>query len=111
MADSYIDVTHDNFTDKVLHALNLVVVNFSSETSNACKIQEPEFEAISKEYHDKVTFARLNVTGQNNFTSQWNVDSVPTLIFFKGGNEIYRITGIVMRNKLRRQIEGILLAS
>ena len=111
MADSYIDVTRESFAEKVLNAPNLVIVNFSAEQSNACKIQNPEFEAISKEYHERATFARLNVSGQNEFTSQWKVESVPTLIFFKNGSEIYRITGIVMRTRLRRQIEGILLAN
>jgi len=42
---------------------------------------------------------------------QWNIDGVPTLIFFKGGQEIHRIKGIMMRDKLRRQLEGVLLAN
>ena len=111
MADSYIDVTNEDFVEKVLSSPNLVIVNFSAERSNACQIQDPEFEAISKEYHNKVTFAKLCLSGQNELTNQWHVDNVPTLIFFKGGSEIHRITGIVMRNRLRRQVEGVLLAN
>ncbi|HLG77024.1 MAG TPA: thioredoxin family protein, partial [Ktedonobacteraceae bacterium] len=68
-------------------------------------------EAVSKEYQDRVTFARLDVTGREELTRRWNIEGVPTLVFFKNGNEIYRITGIVMRNRLRRQIEGVLLAN
>jgi thioredoxin 1 len=111
MANSYIEVTQEDFAEKVLDAPTLVIVNFSTEKSNACQILDPEFEAVSKEYQDQVTFAKFNVTGQDELTSQWKVDGVPTLIFFKGGHEIYRIPGIVMRNKLRRRIEGVLLAN
>jgi len=111
MVDSYIDVTNEDFVEKVLSSPNLVIVNFSAERITACKIQDPEFEAISKEYHNKVTFAKLRLSGQNELTNQWHVDNVPTLIFFKGGNEIHRITGVVMRNRLRRQVEGVLLAN
>ena len=111
MANSYIEVTQDNFAEKVLNAPKLVIVNFSAEQSNACQILDPEFEAVSKEYQDQATFAKLNVAGQEELVNQWHVDGVPTLIFFKGGNEIYRIPGIVMRNKLRRQVEGVLLAN
>lgn len=111
MANSYIEVTRDNFAEKVLNAPKLVIVNFSAEQSNACQILDPEFEAVSKEYQDQATFAKLNVAGQEELVNQWHVDGVPTLIFFKGGNEIYRIPGIVMRNKLRRQVEGVLLAN
>lgn len=111
MADSYIEVTQEDFAEKVLNAPNLVIVNFTAEQSSACRILDPEFEAVSKEYQEQIRFARLDVTEHKDLTSQWKVEGVPTLIFFKGGNEIYRIAGIVMRNKLRRQIEGVLLAN
>jgi thioredoxin 1 len=111
MADSYIHVTHEDFAEKVLNSPDLVIVNFSADQIMACKIQDPEFEAVSREYSDRVTFARLNVNEQNALTQQWNVDQVPALVFFKNGNVIYRISGIVMRDRLRRQIEGVLLAN
>jgi thioredoxin 1 len=110
MAENYIEVTPENFTEQILRASQLTVVYFSAEQSNACKIQEPEIAAISKEYQDQVSFAQVNVTGYDELTSQWKVEGIPTLIFFKGGNEIYRISGIVMRDKLRRQLEGMLLS-
>lgn len=111
MADSYIQVIPEDFAEKVLNSPDLVIVNFSSDQISACKIQDPEFEAISKVLHEQATFARMNVNEQNTLTRQWKVDNVPTMIFFKNGNEIYRITGIVMRDRLRRQVEGVLLAN
>jgi len=111
MADNYIQVTREDFSEQVLHARHLVIVNFSREQSAACQIQDPEFEAVSKDFLDRIIFARLNIQGQNDFTNQWHVDSVPTLVFFKDGREVYRITGVVMRYKLRRKIEGVLLVN
>jgi thioredoxin 1 len=109
--DSYIDVTNQDFAEQVLDAQQMVVVDFTSDRSSACQIFNPEFVAISKEYQGRVTFARLDVDTNEALTSQWNVDGIPTLIFFKNGQEIYRLKGIVMRDKLRRQIEGVLLAT
>lgn len=114
MADhtqSYIDVTGQDFDEKVLSAPQLIVVNFSSGRSSSCQIFDPEFAAISKEYQGRVTFAKLDVDANEDVTNQWNVDGIPTVIFFKNGQEINRIKGIVMRDKLRRQVEGTLLAS
>jgi thioredoxin 1 len=111
MATNYIQVTNENFAEKVLNASHLVIVNFSREQSDACKIQDPEFEAVSKNYLDRIIFAKFNIQGQNDLTNQWKVDSVPTLIFFKDGQEVYRVTGVVMRHKLGRKIEGLLLAN
>jgi len=108
---SVIEVTDQDFAEKVLNAPQMVVVDFSSDTSDSCKIFDPEFEAISKEYQGRVTFAKLNVNASEELTSQWSVDGIPTLIFFKNGQEINRIKGIMMRDKLRRQIAGALLAT
>jgi thioredoxin 1 len=109
--ESYIDVTSQDFAEKVLGAPQMVVVDFSSGRSSSCQIFDPEFAAISKEYQGRVTFAKLDVDSNEDLTSQWNVDGIPTVIFFKNGQEINRIKGIVMRDKLRRQVEGTLLAS
>ena len=111
MTKSYTDVTSDDFDEKVLQAPQMVIVNFSADRVNACKILEPEFEAISKEYQDRIMFAKLNVEGHEDLVHQWTIEGVPTLIFFKSGRDIYRIKGVMMREKLRRQIEGALLAN
>ena len=108
---NYVEVTGQDFAEKVLNASQMVVVDFSSETSDSCKIFDPEFEALSREYQGRVTFAKLNVNTNEELTSQWSVDGIPTLIFFKNGQEINRIKGIMMRDKLRRQVEGTLLAT
>ena len=108
---SYIDVTSQNFPEQVLNAQQMVIVDFSSDRSSSCQIFNPEFAAVSEEYQGRVTFAKLDVDTNETLTSQWNVDGIPTLIFFKNGQEINRIKGIVMRDKLRRQVEGALLAT
>lgn len=112
MADqtaSYATVGSQDFAEKVLQAPQMAVVNFSSDKSESCQLFEPEFAAISQEYQGKVTFARVNVDSDAELVTQYNVDGIPTLIFFKNGQEINRIKGIVMRDKLRRQVAGALL--
>ncbi|HYL44241.1 MAG TPA: thioredoxin domain-containing protein [Ktedonobacteraceae bacterium] len=111
MAGNYIDVSDQDFTEKVLEVQQMVLVNFSAESSAACQIQDPEFEAISKEYQGRAVFARVNTDKNQEVINQWKIDGIPTIIFFKSGREINRIKGIIMRARLRRQIEGALLAS
>lgn len=111
LTESYIEVTSHDFAEQVLNASQMVVVDFSSERSSSCQFFDPEFAAVSKEYGGRVTFAKLDVDANEALTSEWNVDGIPTLIFFKNGQEINRVRGIVMRDKLRRQIEGALLAT
>ena len=114
MADStgsYITIGSQDFAEKVLQASQMVIVNFSSDKSSSCQLFEPEFAVIGQEYQGRVTFARVDVDSNGELVTQYNVDGIPTLVFFKSGQEINRIKGIVMRDKLRRQVEGALLVS
>lgn len=110
MSDNYIDVSSKDFTEKVLNAEPMVLVNFIATGSGASEIQAPEFEAISREYEGRAIFAQLVTDKNEDITNQWHIDGIPTIIFFKSGREIHRIKGIIMRERLRRQIEGVLLA-
>ena len=111
MTGNYIDVSDQDFAEKVLEVEQMVLVDFSAESSAACQIQDPEFEAISKEYQGRAVFARVNADKNQEVLSQWKIEGIPTIIFFKSGREINRIKGIIMRDRLRRQIEGALLAN
>ena len=106
-----IAVSSQDFAEKVLQSEQLVIVNFSSNDSNSCQIFKPEFAAVSQNYQNRVTFVSIDVDGNEELTQRYNVEGIPTLLFFKNGQEINRIKGIVMRDKLRRQIEGALLVS
>ncbi len=109
--ESYKNITSKDLSSQVLKAEHMVVVNFSSSKSGACQIFDPEFAAVSKDYQGRVTFARLDIDdiGKDDL-GRWNIDGIPTVIFFKQGQEINRVKGVIMRDKLRRQIEGVLLA-
>lgn len=114
MADStanFSTISTQDFAEKVLQAPQMVIVNFSSAGSSSCQIFEQEFAAISQEYQDRVTFAQVDVDSNEELIQRYNIDGIPTLIFFKNGQEIHRIKGIVMRDKLRRQVRGVLLVS
>jgi len=106
----FIDISSSAFPEQVLQAEQMVLVDFSSAKSNACQIFDAEFAAVGQEYSGRVTFARLNIDNDTSMTDEWKVTGIPTVIFFKNGQEINRINGIVMRQKLRKQIEGTLLA-
>jgi thioredoxin 1 len=113
MADSYQEVSPADFQEKVLQASQLVLTLFVAGQSNTCQIQEPEFEVISKEFEGRALFTKVSLDDQSELTnqlvSQWKIEGVPTIIFFRNGQEIYRVNGIIMRERLRRQLEGVLL--
>ena len=111
MVETFLQITEENFVANVTKAAQTTLILFYKDGSTSCDIQVPELEAIIKEYQERITFARVNVDEQASLTKQLNVDAIPTLVFFRNTSEIYRIKGIMMRDKLRRQLEGVLLSN
>lgn len=113
MADTYLEVSPADFQEKVLQAPGLVLSLFVSGQGNTGQIQEPEFEVISQEFQGRALFTKVSLDDQsepvNQLVSQWKIEGVPTIIFFRNGQEVYRVKGIIMRDRLRGQLKGVLL--
>lgn len=88
-----INVTDQDFEEKVLKADKPVLVDFWAEWCGPCKMAEPVLEELSEEYKDKVTIAKLDVDKNQQTTQKYGIMSIPTTILFKGGEEAGRQVG------------------
>jgi thioredoxin 1 len=70
----------------------------------------PTFEDLANEYAGKMVFAKLNTDENLAVSSQFGIQSIPTLLFFQGGNEVARIIGVRPREDLKRSIENTIAA-
>ena len=86
-----IPLTESEFDAKVIRGNGLILVYFYTDWCPYCKIFTPKADALSKKYNGKITFYKINVDNAGNLRSLYNVRTIPTLLFFKGGNLIDRI--------------------
>ncbi len=100
-----IEITKDNFESEVLKSARPVIIDLWAEWCMPCKMIEPVLDEIASEYKEKIDVAKINVDKYPELATELSVMNIPTLIFFKDGQEKTRITGINTKEYIEKKIE------
>lgn len=101
-----VKLTTDSFDSEVLAASGLVVTDFFSDSCIPCKRMSPVIAQLEEEHGD-VKFAKLNINFDGEIAERYGVTAVPTLIFFKNGEEKARLTGAQKKAAIAEIINNI----
>ena len=107
MATHPIEVSDQDFENKVVQSDQPVLVDFWAPWCGPCRAIAPMVEELAGEYEGKVTFAKLNTDDNQRTAMKLGVMAIPTLIMFKGGSEVARITGVQPKASLKKTIDGV----
>lgn len=112
LSDAYpshpVDVTDKTFRDEVLNFPGSVVAFFWASWCTYCRTLMPVITELSKKYAGKIKFARIQTDHNQAMSDQYDVLSLPTLILFKNGRQVNRVTGSVPRAQLEYQLAPLL---
>jgi len=103
-----LDVTKDTFEEEVLKGRMPSLVDFWAPWCGPCRIVGPALEKLSKEYGNRLKFAKLNVDDNNEIAASFDVRGIPCMIIFSNGREADRIIGAYPEAELRKKIDLIL---
>lgn len=100
MAEDILNVTDENFEEEVLKNDLPVLVDFWAVWCAPCRAIVPTLDHLSQNYKDKLKVVKLNVDEQMKTASTYGVRSIPTLLFFKGGELKETIVGVLPQDKI-----------
>jgi len=110
MAEGVFEATSSNWDNEVLKAQGLVVIDFWAAWCGPCRMISPTVEELAKEYGGKIKVMKLNTDENPEIASRYKIMGIPTVIFFKDGNMLDQIVGVVPKQNLKAKIDSFLTA-
>ena len=103
-----LEVSADTFEKEVLKSDIPVVIDLWAPWCGPCKALTPILESVVAEYDGKIKAVKLNIDESPAIAAQYQIMSIPTLLFFKDGKVESQVIGLVGKDKIAHKIDAIL---
>lgn len=101
-------VTQNSFDSEVLQATVPVIVDYGAPWCGKCKMLSKVIDQVAAEYASAAKVVKVNVDAEMPLAQRYNVSSLPTLIFFKDGQECSRIVDITSKDNIAAHLRKLL---
>ncbi len=105
---SEVILTDEIFESEVLQSDIPVLVDFWAEWCVPCRMLTPLVEQIAEEYDGKVKVAKCNVDECPETASKFNIQSIPTLVVFNGGEAASQNIGVIPKKTIEEMFAGLI---
>ena len=102
-----IKIDSNSFEEKVFNASMPVVVDVWAPWCGPCRMIAPVVEELAKEFAGRAKFVKLNSDENQRVPSQYQIQGIPTLLFFKNGQLVDRVVGAVPKQNILQKLQPI----
>ena len=100
-----VEVTDANFAEEVEGIDGLAIVDFWAAWCGPCRMVAPVIEQLADEYEGQIKVTKLDVDANQRTAARFNIRSIPSILFFKGGRHVDTVVGAVPKPHLERKIQ------
>lgn len=90
--------------NEIIQQSKPTLVDFFATWCGPCRMQAPILEEVKKAMGDKVNIIKIDIDQNQAVAQRYNVQSIPTLIVFKGGEALWRAVGVQQANILEAKL-------
>jgi thioredoxin 1 len=100
-------VTTATFEAEVVKSAIPVVADFWAEWCGPCRMIAPVLKDLARDYKDRLKVAKINVDEEPDLAQRYGIQSIPTILFFKGGQMVRQQVGAVPRPVLDKIVKEL----
>lgn len=105
MSEHITDLDEKSF-DKFTKS-DISVVDFWAAWCGPCKMMHPILDETAKEMKGRAKFAKVDVDANGDLAQRFQVMSIPTLIIFRDGEQVDRVSGVLPKDELIKMIQKV----
>lgn len=106
-----IEINAGNFETEVLQSAQPVLVDFWAEWCGPCKMIGPVLDEIATEQSGRVKVAKVNVDTNPELAARYGIQSIPTLLYFAGGEVRHQSVGVASKKAILAKLEPLAVAA
>ena len=106
-APNVITLTQENFAKEVLQSQTPVLVDFWASWCGPCKMLSPILDELAQEYDGRVKIGKVNTDEQPELASEYRIQAMPTMLFFKQGQVAKQVVGLKSKRELQTSFESL----
>ena len=105
---SNIELNSKNFKEEVLESSIPVLIDLWAPWCMPCRMITPIVEQLAEDNQGKLKVCKLNTDENQDIAARYGIQGIPTLLFFKGGQEVDRLVGVTPKPIIQKKIDAIL---
>lgn len=100
-------LTKEDFNEKVIDAPGIAFVEFYADWCPHCKAYAPEYRQIAEDLAPQAAFYQVEIDSSPELTSEYGVNSVPTILVFNNGDVVNTFLGAQNESIFVQEIEKL----
>lgn len=100
-----------NWDGEVLNSPDVVMVDFWAVWCGPCQMVAPIVDELAQEYQGRLKVMKLNTDEAPEVAGKYQIMSIPSILFFKGGEVVEKIVGARSKQQFKEIIDPLLSQS